>query len=123
MVCLEKRIPEGIPELEELLPVYLSDEARCCLLCIIQNSQNQPLVGNEQASEDIKRGMGNLVRFADFLYGVGVQEVGFQYSQDKAQAVGRIRDQHFWKKGVGMPAGGALYPWDIQDHRYGTVIL
>ena len=39
MVCLEKRIPEGIPELEELLPVYLSDEASCFFLCIVQDSR------------------------------------------------------------------------------------
>ena len=123
MVCLEEGIPEGILKPEELLPVYLSDEIRCRFLCIGQDSQNQPLVGKEQVSEDIKRGMGNLVCFADFFYGVDMQEVSFQHSQDKAQAVGRIRDQHFWKKGVGMSAGSALYSWDTQDHRHWPVIL
>ena len=123
MVCLEKRIPEGIPELEELLPVYLSDEASCFFLCIVQDSQDQPFVGKEQAAEDIKCRMRDLVCFTDFLYGMGMQEVGFQHSQDKSQAVGRIRDQHFGKKGVGMPAGSALYPRHAQDRRHWPMTL
>ena len=123
MVCLEKRIPEGIPELEELLPVYLSDEASCFFLCIVQDSQDQPFVGKEQAAEDIKRRMGDLVRFTDFLCCMGMQEIGFQHSQDKAQAVGRIRDQHFRKKGMSMSAGDTFYPRDTQGQRYWPVIL
>ena len=111
MVCLEKRIPEGIPELEELLPVYLSDEASCFFLCIVQDSQDQPFVGKEQAAEDIKRRMGDLVRFTDFLCCMGMQEIGFQHSQDKAQAVGRIGDQHLGHGDVRrryiLPAGHA----------------
>jgi len=77
MVCLEEGIPEGILKPEELLPVYFSDEIRCRFLCIVQDSQDQLLVGKEQVSEDIKRGMRNLICFADFFYGVGMQEVSF----------------------------------------------
>ena len=116
-------MPEHIQELGKLLPVYPSDEADCRFLCVIQNAKDQPLVGKEQAAEDIKCRMRDLVCFTDFLYGMGMEEVGFQHSQDKAQAVGRIRDQHFRKKGVGVSAGGTLYPRDTQDHRHGTVIF
>ena len=123
MVCLEEGMPEHIQELGKLLPVYPSDEAGCRFLCVIQNATDQPLVGKEQAAEDIKCRMRDLVCFTDFLYGMGMEEVGFQHSQDKAQAVGRIRDQHFRKKGVGVSAGGTLYPRDTQDHRHGTVIF
>ena len=123
MVGLEKGIPERIQELKELLPVHLSNEVRCLFLCVIQDSQDQSFMGKEQAAEDIKRGMGDLVRFTDLLYGMGMQEVGFQYSQDKTQAVGRIRDQHFRKKGMGMSAGGTSYTRDTQGQRYWPVIL
>lgn len=114
---------EGVQELKELFPVYLSDEVRCLFLCIVQHSQDQTFVGKEQAAESIKRGMGDLVHFTDILYGMGMQEIGFQHSQDEAQAVGRIRDQHFGKKGMGMSAGGTLYPRHAQDHRHWPVIL
>ena len=109
--------------MKELFPVYLSDEVRCLFLCIVQHSQDQTFVGKEQAAESIKRGMGDLVHFTDILYGMGMQEIGFQHSQDKAQAVGRIRDQHFGKKGMGTSARGTLYPRHAQDHRHWPVIL
>ena len=123
MICLEKGIPEGIQELKEPRPVYLFNEIRCFFLCAVQNSQDQLLVGKEQVPEDIKCGMGDLIRFTDLLYGMGMQEIGFQHGQDEAQAVGRIRDQHLGKKGMGMPARSALYPWDTQDHCHWPAIL
>ena len=61
-------------------------------------------MGKEQAAEGIKRGMDNLVSFTNFFYCMDMQEIGFQHCQDKAQAVGRIGDQHFGKKGMGMSA-------------------
>src|SRR5699024_429642 len=123
MVCLEKGMPERIPELGELHPIYLSDEVRSLFLCIVQDSQDQPFMGKEQAAEGIKRGMDNLVSFTNFFYCMDMQEIGFQHCQDKAQAVGRIGDQHFGKKGMGMSAGDTLYPWDTQNYRHWPVIL
>ena len=63
-------MPEHIQELGKLLPVYPSDEAGCRFLCVIQNAKDQPLVGKEQAAEDIKCRMRDLVCFTDFLYGI-----------------------------------------------------
>ena len=54
-------MPEHIQELGKLLPVYPSDEAGCRFLCVIQNAKYQPLVGKEQAAEDIKCRMRDLV--------------------------------------------------------------
>ena len=61
MVCLEEGILESIQELKELLPVYFSDEAGCRFLHIVQHSQDQAFVGKEQAAEDIKCRMRDLV--------------------------------------------------------------
>lgn len=80
-------------------------------------------MGKEQAAEGIKCGMGDLISFADLLYCMEMQEISFQYGQDKAQAVGRIRDQHLREEGMGMSAGGTFYPRDTQDRRHWPVIL
>ena len=75
-------------------------------------------MGKEQAPEDVKCGVGYLVSFTDIFYRMDMQEISIQNGQDKAQAVRGIGNQHLRKEGMGMPAGGALYPWDTQGFRY-----
>ena len=105
MVCLEKGKTEGTPEPPEYLAIHHLNEIRWFALCIVQDSQDQLFMRKEQVSENIKRRMSDLIGLTDLFYRMDMQEIVFQHSEDKAQAVGRIRDQHFREKGVGMSAG------------------
>lgn len=123
MVRLEKGKTEGIPEPPEYLTIHHLDEIRWFALCIVQDSQDQLFVGKEQLSEDIQRRMDDLIGLTDLFYRMGMQKIVFQHGEDEAQAVRRIGDQHFGKKGMGMSAGDTLYPGNTQGHCLHPVIF